>query len=121
LQSEARTTLARQLEQLPPSVSVAFLPNFDPQADSGLAWIPEQHQMVVNITRASMRARVAGCFMLFIPEQHAVTTRIVEDGFALLVPSRIWEDIREAMVKGESMSVTTSGMSWRMEYGDVKQ
>lgn len=119
LQPEARAALAQHLEKLPPSLPVAFLPNFDPQADSGLAWIPGQNQTTVNITPASTRARIAGCFMLFIPEQQAVTARVFEDGFALLVPTKTWEDIREAMVNGESLEVTTSGTSWRVEYVDT--
>jgi len=34
---------------------------------------------------------------------------------ALLVPTRTWEDIREAMVEGESMKVSTAGSPWRRE------
>ena len=117
LQPEARAALAQQLEQIPPSQPVAFLPNFHPQADSGLAWIPEQNQTAMNTTPTSTRARIAGCFMLFIPEQQAAVTRIFEDGFALLVPTRTWQDIREAMVEGESREVSAAGMSWRMESG----
>ena len=115
LQPEAGAALAQQLERIPPSQPVAFLPNLDPQADSGLAWIPEQNQTTMNVTPTSTRARVAGCFMLFIPEQQAADSRVFEDGFALLVPTKTWEDIREAMVTGESMKVSTAGSSWRME------
>jgi hypothetical protein len=120
LQPEARAALARHLEQLPPLQPVAFLPNLDPQADSGLAWVPEQNQTTMNITPTSRRARIAGCFMLFIPAQQAVSTRVFEDGFALLAPTETWEDIREAMVKGESRKVTAPGTSWRMEWVDVE-
>ena len=117
LQLEARAALAQHLGRIPPSQPVAFLPNLDPQADSGLAWIPEQNQTAMNTTSTSPRARIAGCFMLFIPEQQAAAARIFEDGFALLVPTRTWESIREAMVKGEDMEVRASGMPWRMEAG----
>ena len=115
LQPGARAALAGHLEQIPPSKPVAFLPNFDPRADSSLAWIPEQNQTTMNMTPASTRARIAGAFMLFIPGQQAATTRMFEDGFALLVPTKTWEDIREAMVKGGDMEVKTPGTSWRME------
>jgi len=118
LHPAARAALARHLEQIPPSQPVAFLPTFDPQADSGLTWIPEQKQTTLNLTPTSTRARIAGCFMLFIPEQQAAAARIFEDGFALLVPTKTWQDIREAMVKGEDMEVRTSGTSWRMEGGE---
>jgi hypothetical protein len=120
LQPEARAALARHLEQLPPLQPVAFLPNLDPQADSGFAWIPEQNQTAMNITPTSRRARIAGCFMLFVPAQQAVSTRVFEDGFALLSPTETWEDIRAAMVKGESRKVTAPGTSWRMEYVDAE-
>ena len=120
LQPEARAALARHLEQFPPLQPVAFLPNLDRQADSSLAWIPEQNQTAMNTTPTSRRARIAGCFMLFIPAQQATSARVFEDGFALLSPTETWEDIRAAMVKGESMKVNTSGTSWRMEYVDAE-
>jgi hypothetical protein len=120
LQPEARAALARHLEQFPPLQPVAFLPNLDRQADSGLAWIPEQNQTAMNTTPTSRRARIAGCFMLFIPAQQATSARVFEDGFALLAPTETWEKIRAAMVKGESMKVNTSDTSWRMEYVDAE-
>jgi hypothetical protein len=120
LQPEARAALAGHLDRLPPLQPVAFLPNLDRQADSGLAWMPEQNQTTMNTTPTSKRARIAGCFMLFIPAQQAVSARVFEDGFALLAPTETWEDIRAAMVNGESMKVNTSGTSWRMEYVDAE-
>jgi hypothetical protein len=120
LRPEARAALAGHLDRLPPLQPVAFLPNLDRLADSGLAWIPEQNQTAMNTTPTSRRARIAGCFMLFIPAQQAVSARVFEDGFALLAPTETWEDIRAAMVNGESMKVNTSGTSWRMEYVDAE-
>ena len=120
LRPEARAALAGHLDQLPPLQPVAFLPNLDRQADSGLAWIPEQNQTAMNTTPTSRRARIAGCFMLFIPAQQATSARVFEDGFALLLPTETWEDIRAAMVNGESRKVNTSGTSWRMEYVDAE-
>ena len=82
--------------------------------------MPEQNQTTMNTTPTSRRVRIAGCFMLFIPAQQAVSARVFEDGFALLSPTETWEDIRAAMVQGESMKVNTSGTSWRMEYADAE-
>jgi hypothetical protein len=116
LQSGARESLVRQVTDIPPTQPVAFLPGLDPRADACLAWIPEQNQTAMNMTPASRFARVAGCFMLFVPEQPETSTRIFEDGFALLLATEVWIELREAMFSGQPSIVPASEKRFRLEH-----
>ena len=119
LQPKTQETLARQVADIPPSQPVAFLPDFDPRADACLAWIPEQNQTTMNMTPASRFARVAGCFMLFIPEQQETSTRIFEDGFAMLLATDVWVKLREAMFTGQPITVPASEKQFRLEHTEA--
>jgi hypothetical protein len=116
LYSEVRADMAQKLMTLPPTQPVALLPNFDPQADASLAWQPEQNQTVMNVTPQSAMARVAGCFLLVLPEQATLTTRQVEDGFSLLLPSDTWVKLREALAAGQPLTLPTPAKQFRLEF-----
>ena len=70
----------------------------------------------MNKTPASRLARVAGCFMLFIPEQQETSTRIFEDGFAVLLATDRWVKLREAMFTGQPITVPASEKRFRLEH-----
>jgi hypothetical protein len=116
LRPKAQESLARQVADIPPSQPVAFLPGLDPRADACLAWIPEQNQTTMNMTPASRLARVAGCFMLFIPEQQETSTRVFEDGLAMLLATDVWMKLREAMLSGQPITIPASEKRFRLEH-----
>jgi hypothetical protein len=116
LHARVRGGLQRNLMAMPPAQPIAFLLNLDPKADASLAWLPEQNQTTMNITPASKFARVAGCFVQFIPQQATPSARIYEDGFAVLLPTDTWVDLRTAMFSGQPMTVPTAGKRFRLEH-----
>ena len=116
LRPQARESLARHLHRLPPLQGVALLPNFDPQANAGLVWLPAENETVLNATPQSPLTQIAGCFVLFIPEASAAATRVAEDGFAVRLPPDQWTDLREAMLTGRSFTLAASTMQFRLEH-----
>jgi hypothetical protein len=117
LQAVVREVLPVQLKRIPPAQPLALLPGLNPRADAGLAWIPEQNQTTMNVAPGSRLARVAGCFILFVPGQQAATARVFEDGFAVLLPTDTWVEVREAMLAGQPMTVPTAEKQFRLECG----
>jgi hypothetical protein len=120
LRSGARESLARQMAAISPSQPVAFLPGLDPRADACLAWIPEQNQTAMNMTPVSKFARVAGCFMLFVPEQQETSARVFEDGFTMLLSTDVWMRLREAMFSGQPSTVPASDKRFRLEHTELR-
>jgi hypothetical protein len=98
------------------AVAREVLPGQFPRADAGLAWIPEQNQTTMNVAPGSRLARVAGCFILFVPGQQAATARVFEDGFAVLLPTDTWVEVREAMLAGKPMTVPAADKQFRLEH-----
>jgi hypothetical protein len=116
LQSQAGAPLAENLPKLPPDQPMAFLPGFDLHSDACLAWVPEQNQIMMNLPPGSQQSRVAGCFLLFVPGQQTVTVKIVEDGFAIMLPTADWIRVREALLNKQPMRVSSPAWSFRLEH-----
>ncbi len=115
LLSPVNASLVENLAKLPPEQPAAFLPGFDPRADACLAWLPEKSQIAMNVPPGSKQSRLEACFLLFIPAQQVVSIKIFEDGFAIMLPTETWLQVREALLKGQSIQVPSPGWSFRLE------
>jgi hypothetical protein len=118
LQSKAQRILESQLGKIEPNQPLALPPELDPKANACLTWNPEKNITAMNVPSNSDLSRKAGCFVAFIPEQAANSSRVFEDGFVVMVTTNTWMKIREAMVSGRSTVVPTKGTprKFRLEY-----
>jgi len=118
LQPRARRILGEQLSKIKPQQPIALLPELDPNANACLFWDAEKNATGVNVPPQSNLSRTAGCFVAFVPEQAENSSRIFEDGFAVLMTTEHWLQTREAMVSGEPVKILTKGKlkQFRLEH-----
>jgi hypothetical protein len=94
---------ARALADFPANEVLALLPSLDPNADSCLVWSPGQRAPFAISPTGSGGRRMAGCFVLFVPEQEADGGQIIEDGFAMMLTDASWTKLRSAMTTGADL------------------
>jgi hypothetical protein len=100
VQPSSRTQLRKILEELPPTIPLALTTQPDPHANACLVWRPGTDQPMAIMPRGSNGSRKTGAFLAFLPEQGAIEVRTVEDGYAVFLKNRDWENIREALFSG---------------------
>lgn len=116
LRHSACALLAQHLAELPLTEPIALLTGFDAEADSGLVWLPPDEEPSLNTTAANTKARILGCFMLFLPEEPTLATRVIEDGCGLFMPTQTWAVVRQALVQGTALNLEVVGLDWRLEH-----
>jgi hypothetical protein len=105
LGSKARESLATLLITHPREHALALLTEIDESADGCYVWEPGQSQPVAVTPPNSRGARLAGCFLAFLPEQETDTVRIVEDGVVLMITNITWETLRRGISHGEPVRI----------------
>jgi hypothetical protein len=100
VQPSSRAQLRKILEELPPTTPLALSTQPDPRANACLVWRPGADQPMAIMRQGSNGSRKTGAFLAFLPEQGAIDVRMVEDGYALFLKNRDWENIREALLSG---------------------
>ncbi|MBN2146633.1 MAG: hypothetical protein JW726_04555 [Anaerolineales bacterium] len=108
--------LVNSLASIPPERGLAFLSGYPDGADSCLAWNPEQKQLIINLPAGSLRQRLAGCFILFVPEQQSTAIQVFEDGFAVMLPTADWLQIRRALLEGQPFRLPSAKWSLEIQF-----
>jgi hypothetical protein len=97
------------VQALPTNVPVALLTDLEQNADACLVWEAGQTEPAAITPPGSQGSRVAGCFVLFCPEQDVDGGQILEDGFVVTLTTASWETVRRALVEGRSLSLPATG------------
>jgi len=97
------------LGQLPPAIPVALRTQPDPRANACLVWRPGQEQSMAITPTDSNGSRKTGAFLAFVPDQDTNEIRMVEDGFSLFLTNSAWQKIREALLSGTDVFVSSAG------------
>jgi hypothetical protein len=90
---------------------LAFLFSRLPSCDACLAWVPRERPPFAISPEGSQGERVAGCFLLMVPQQEADTVSVVEDGYALLLTTPLWEQLRAGLLAGEDFELSAASFS----------
>jgi len=117
----ARGDWQQAVQQAEPTMPIALLTDLDSRADGCLVWEPGQSGPAAITPPGSKGSRVAGCFVLFIPEQTADGGQILEDGFAVTLTTPSWAAVRRALVESQTLSIpaTGDGLSLCVEWHDA--
>ena len=94
------TEIAQVLTQVGPSGPVALIGAPDRQADACFCWVPG-HSAPYAITGPEATAtRIAANHLAIVAEQDADSAAYLEDGFALLLTNRTWEELCHRLQAG---------------------
>jgi hypothetical protein len=125
LPENARLEFETILPQLKDTL-VAFVADPDPNAKASLAWDPgEKQQQVIGYVGNGGR-QINGSFVTLVEgkEERQSLTRMIEDGFGVVLTPEDWRAVREALVGGRSLSLKTTGatttldIQWRRSQGE---
>lgn len=122
----AAASVLASLEQLPANAGLAVMCGIDYGATGHFVWSPGQPGPEAiqastgpdtTASPASM-TRMAGGFVMFVPEQQSDSGQLFEDGFAFMLTDATWSRLRRAMIKGGRASVPAApgGMSLTLEW-----
>lgn len=101
--------LAEALPSLPANAALALLATLAPDADACLVWSPGQVGAQAISPAGSQAARMAGNFLLLVPEQRADGGNPFEDGFAYLLTDASHKLMRWALGTGTAVELAADG------------
>jgi hypothetical protein len=85
---------------------VAILTGPDRTASMAIVWQPGQSAPTAIVAPDTAGARIAGNFVLFLPGRPENKASILEDGFVVELSADAWIRVRQAMARGEPISVS---------------
>lgn len=86
--------------------AVAICSGHDPTASAALVWGPGQSEPKAISAPTATGARIAGNFVLFLPDQKESSTVVLEDGFLVRLTADAWKRVRHAFSAKEAASVS---------------
>jgi len=81
--------------------------NISSEADSCLFWKPGQQETCAN-GLGNSTSKIAGCFLILLPNQPNNDFRLIEDGFVYNLQDDAWSAVKNALVTGENLTVTST-------------
>jgi Domain of unknown function (DUF3480) len=114
------TEWRRSLSDLPANAAFAWCTGLGPDADGCLVWEPGQRSPAAISPPGSTGSRIAGCFVMIVPEQTADGGRVFEDGFGVMLTAPSSAAVRRGLLEGHDVSIPGSadGMSFTIEWRD---
>ncbi len=105
-------------EVLPSNLTVAILPSLAPDADGCLTWSFDHSVTDAIVPNGSQGANLSGCFLVLVPEQPQNSIKIFEDGFALMITHKDWNQFWEAVIHKQNLSIPMSdnSMGFKVEW-----
>jgi hypothetical protein len=100
------------LSSLPADSCLALTTAIDPGADGALMWRPGQGKFEAITPPGSQGLRLCGSFVLFIPEQGADESQVVEDGYTLYLTSQSWNRLRNAILSQQCLEMPAFELRW---------
>jgi hypothetical protein len=96
------------LGQLPDNMPLGLRANnIENDSDGCLNWRPGQQEASANCSGSSV-TKLAGCFMVFLPNQEFDALMMVEDGFIYHLRDSTWESIKSALLACEDILIKTT-------------
>lgn len=116
----AARPLLQRLAQLPEDSAFALLTGLDPTVDSCLVWEPGQAKAAAIARPGSAGAKIAGCFVAFLPGQPADGGLLLEDGYAMQLTAASWQAVRQALIGGADLTIpaTDGGKAFTLTWRD---
>jgi hypothetical protein len=109
----------RRLAELPGDAVLALLTGLDPEADACLSWEPGQTGPLGITPPDSETERIAGCFVMFLPDQPADGGLMLEDGYAMKLTTASWQALRDALMTGRDLDLPArADMALRLTWLD---
>lgn len=113
-------------EMLPPEEPVALFPSLSPTANGCLTYSfdgPEKGPQAITPPGGN-GSILSGCCLILIGGQEEYSSRILEDGFCLMLTDVQWEGFWDAFLEGKSYSLTSEqsysfAMEWMAEGTDL--
>lgn len=101
----------KNLEEWTENAPLAFVFSRFPSCDACLAWVPEEGFPFAIAGEGSKGERVAGCFLVMVPQQEEDSIVPLEDGYTLLLTTPSWEHLKAGLLSGEDFEITASTFS----------
>jgi len=104
--SALSTRIGNDLSQLDSTTPFALIGDPDPTAVASFAWMPDPPRSGIIGFRGHDARRISAVFAAFVMNESGPTAvRQIEDGFAILLAPKDWEQVRGALVNGSSVTV----------------
>ena len=102
---ERSAGLPKMVAEMGTNTPVAFLTEFDVDANGCLVWAPGQKKSRAITPPGGDGSRLTGSFIMFVSKQSEDRARLLEDGFGVLLTPESWARVRDAIVRGTAMSI----------------
>lgn len=116
----ARGFIEQQLRQVPDSFPIVLRAELDRQANGLLVWQSANDQQAPSAITppGSDGSRIAGAFIIFIPEQDETEGQVLEDGYVVRLRNEVWQTLRKHMFDGGNIKILadTPGMNLALEW-----
>lgn len=103
----ARLALLEQLRQQP-QVLPALMLDFDEEARARLVWSAGQRTLQGIAAPGGGTTRLGGAFLVIVPQAKTDGGGIIEDGFTQQMTAASWDRFREALTRGQPLSLPAS-------------
>jgi hypothetical protein len=109
LRPEGVVLIGRALGELPPGAGFALTTEIDPEADGCMIWQAGQEAPSAIAPPGSRGERLAGCFVLFAPDQPEDGGQLFEDGMAVTLTQASMAALRRALSAGQTLALPGQG------------
>jgi hypothetical protein len=105
-------------EVLPSNLTVAILPSLAADADGCLTWSFDNSVTDAIVPNGSKGNHLSGCFLVLVPEQPSNSTKVFEDGFAIMVTKKDWVLFWEALIHKRNLTIAAHdhSMNFNVEW-----
>lgn len=95
------------IQDFPSSVPVGILPSLAPEADACLTWSFDANKSEAITLPNSKGTIISACMLVLIGQQEQNSSRILEDGYALLLTNEAWNQFWSALKNKEVYQLKT--------------
>lgn len=96
------------IQDFPSSIPVGFLPSLAPEADACLTWSFDPNKSEAITLPDSKGTIISACMLVLIGKQEQNSSRILEDGYALLLRDEAWLEFWLSLKNKEPYQLKTS-------------
>lgn len=105
-----------KLQSLPSDIyssdlTISLFPDLDSKADGCLTWSFEHNITDAIIPDKSEGKNLSGCFIVLIPAQNSNTSRLLEDGFVIMLTRETWKRFWKAVIDKEDILIECENSS----------
>ena len=100
------------------SAPFALLPGLHPGADGCLVFTLDNQGPTAITPAGSEGSKLSGCVLVLVGEQAQTSSRIIEDGFAVLMTDKDWTLLGESLIERRPMSwsMNDNGMDFKLQW-----